>query len=83
VVNYSRVDTAPKSELYDSGGNRLLELETVDTGNLLAAGFKFPETFTVKAADGITDLYGVMYKPFDFDPEKNIPSCLCLSGSAD
>ncbi len=73
VVNYSRVDTAPKSDLYDSTGNRLLELETVDTGQLLAAGFKFPETFTVKAADGITDLYGVMYKPFDFDPEKKYP----------
>lgn len=73
VVNYSRVDTAPKSDLYDSAGNRLLELETVDTGQLLAAGFKFPETFTVKAADGITDLYGVMYKPFDFDPEKKYP----------
>ncbi|RFT14878.1 MAG: Dipeptidyl peptidase IV [Candidatus Saccharicenans subterraneus] len=73
VVNYSRVDTAPRSDLYDSAGNRLLELETVDTGQLLAAGFKFPETFTVKAADGITDLYGVMYKPFDFDPEKKYP----------
>lgn len=73
VVNYSRVDTAPRSDLYDSAGNRLLELETVDTGQLLAAGFKFPETFTVKAADGVTDLFGVMYKPFDFDPEKKYP----------
>jgi dipeptidyl aminopeptidase/acylaminoacyl peptidase len=73
VVNYSRVDTAPRSDLYDSAGNRLLELETVDTGQLLAAGFKFPETFTVKAADGVTDLYGVMYKPFDFDPGKKYP----------
>ena len=73
VVNYSRVDTAPKSDLYEAGGTRLLELETVDTANLLAAGFKFPETFTVKAADGITDLYGVMYKPFDFDPGKKYP----------
>lgn len=73
VANYSRVDTAPKSDLYDSAGNRLLELETVDTGQLQAAGFRFPETFTVKAADGITDLYGVMYKPFDFDPGKKYP----------
>lgn len=73
VVNYSRVDAVPKSDLYDSAGNRLLELETVEVGHLLAAGFKFPETFTVKAADGITDLYGVMYKPFDFDPNKKYP----------
>lgn len=32
-----------------------------------------PEPFQVKAADGVTDLYGVMYKPFDFDPEKEYP----------
>jgi len=34
---------------------------------LFATGYKFPETFKVKAADGITDLYGVLYKPYDFD----------------
>ncbi len=73
ISNYSRVDTAPKSELLDANGNRLLELETTDVSALLAAGFKFPETFTVKAADGITDLYGVIYKPFDFDPNKKYP----------
>jgi hypothetical protein len=39
----------------------------------LAAGYKFPARFTVKAADGITDLYGIMYKPFDFDPERKYP----------
>ena len=36
-------------------------------------GFKFPEPFTVKADDGVTDLYGVMYKPFDFDEKKKYP----------
>ncbi len=44
-----------------------MDLEKADLSNLLAAGYKFPETFTVKADDGITDLYGVMYKPFNFD----------------
>ncbi len=39
----------------------------------LTAGYKFPEPFKVKADDGITDLYGVMYKPFDFDPNKKYP----------
>ena len=73
LVNYSRVDTAPKAELYDSTGRRLLELETTDVSRLLEAGFKYPEPFTVKAADGITDLYGVMYKPFDFDPNRKYP----------
>ena len=39
----------------------------------MEAGFKFPEPFQVKADDGMTDLYGVMYKPFDFDPAKKYP----------
>ncbi|MDI6845868.1 MAG: DPP IV N-terminal domain-containing protein [Candidatus Saccharicenans sp.] len=73
VVNYSRVDVAPRADLYDAAGRKLLELEAVDLSRLLEAGFKFPETFKVKAADGITDLYGVMYKPFDFDPGRKYP----------
>ncbi len=70
---YSRVDTAPKSILMDAQGAQLLDLETADVSQLLDAGFKFPEVFKVKAEDGITDLYGVLYKPFDFDPARKYP----------
>jgi len=73
VDNFSRVDTEPKIVLRDSEGNMIMELETADLSLLLGSGFKFPETFNVKAEDGITDLYGVMWKPFDFDPEKKYP----------
>ena len=73
VDNYSRVDTIPETALYDCLGNKLMTLESSDFSQLLANGYKFPETFTVKAADGVTDLYGVMYKPFDFDPNKSYP----------
>jgi dipeptidyl aminopeptidase/acylaminoacyl peptidase len=73
VDTFSRVNTAPKSVLYDSNGAAAMPLESVDMGPLMAAGFKFPEPFKVKADDGITDLYGVMYKPFDFDPAKRYP----------
>ncbi len=73
VSNYSRVDTAPKSALYNSSGKMILELETSDLSTLLAQGYKFPERYVVKAADGITDLYGVMYKPYDFDSTKMYP----------
>ena len=69
----SKVNTAPRSALYDNLCNLLLELETTDLAAAIEAGFKFPETFKVKADDGITDLYGVMYKPFDFDPNKKYP----------
>jgi dipeptidyl-peptidase-4 len=70
---FSRVDTAPKSALLDAQGTQLLDLETTDVSQLLDAGYKFPEIFRVKADDGITDLYGVMYKPFDFDPARKYP----------
>lgn len=73
VNNFSRVDTFPKSELKDNLGNLVLELETADLTLFLEAGFKFPETFKVKADDGITDLHGVMYKPFDFDEAYKYP----------
>ena len=68
------MDTAPKSILLRRHGDQVVEtLETTDVKRLLEAGFKYPETFQVKADDGITDLYGVMYKPFDFDPSRKYP----------
>jgi len=73
VENYSRVNTVPASALMDGDGRKILDLEEADFSSLMAAGYQFPEPYTVKAADGITDLYGVMYKPFDFDPEKQYP----------
>ncbi|SEP38303.1 Dipeptidyl aminopeptidase/acylaminoacyl peptidase [Niastella yeongjuensis] len=73
VDNYSRVNTAPKSALRDINGNLVLDLETADLSNLVAAGYKYPEPFKVKADDGVTDIYGVMYKPFDFDSTKSYP----------
>ena len=71
--NYSRVDTEPRSALYDNTGRKILDLEKTDLSLLFAAGYTFPERFKVKAGDGVTDLYGVMYKPFDFDSTKLYP----------
>ena len=73
INTYSQVDTAPKSELFDATGLKLADLEQTDVTALTDAGFVFPEPFRVKADDGVTDLFGVMYKPFDFDPEKRYP----------
>jgi dipeptidyl aminopeptidase/acylaminoacyl peptidase len=73
INNYSRVNTVPKSDLMDISGRVTASLETTDLSLLFEAGYKFPEPFKVKASDGITDLYGVMYKPFDFDSTKLYP----------
>ena len=67
VDNFSRINTVPQSILYNSTGRKIMDLETADLSSLFAAGYKFPQPFKVKADDGITDLYGVLYKPFNFD----------------
>ncbi len=73
VSNYSRVNTTPKSELRNSNGTVIMSLEEADLSQLFATGYKFPEPFKAKADDGITDIYGVMYKPFNFDDTKSYP----------
>ena len=73
VDNSSRINTPPAADLNDVLGTCVLTLEQTDTTALIEAGFKYAEPFKVKADDGITDLYGVMYKPFDFDPNKRYP----------
>ncbi len=73
VDRYSRVDTAPVSVLRNREGEEVAELQTADLSMLEQEGWQMPEPFHVKAADGVTDLYGVMYKPFDFDPDKEYP----------
>jgi len=73
VDNCSRVNTVPNAVLVNNQGKKVMELDSADLSQLFAAGYKFPEIVKVKAADGITDLYGVMYKPFDFDSTKKYP----------
>jgi dipeptidyl-peptidase-4 len=73
VDNTSRVDTAPTSCLRDAAGNKIMDLEVCDLSRLKETGWKLPTTFVVKAADGVTDLYGNMWTPFDMDPKKQYP----------
>ncbi|MCP4728327.1 MAG: prolyl oligopeptidase family serine peptidase, partial [bacterium] len=73
VDTYSKVNMTPVSVLRNAGGDVILELEKYDMTWLSEMGYKFPEPFILKAADGVTDIYGVMWKPFDFDPEKKYP----------
>ncbi len=73
VDTYSTVDMIPRSVLRDNNGNILLSLEKADLSQLVKTGWRMPETIKVKAKDGVTDLYGVMYKPFNFDSTKKYP----------
>jgi len=73
VDNYSRIDMAPITVLRKIDGKQVAEVLKPDVSKLYAYGWKNAESFTVKAKDGITDLYGLIWKPFDFDPNKKYP----------
>jgi len=73
VDNYSRIDLEPRTVIRDNAGKFVREALKPDLGKLYAYGWKQPEMFTVKAKDGVTDLYGLIWKPFNFDPNKKYP----------
>ena len=73
VDNYSKPDAPPVSVLRDADGKLLATLEKADISKLVAAGWKAPEPITVKARDGVTDLYGLLFKPTNLDPLKKYP----------
>ena len=74
IDSYSRVDLEPTFVLKDNNGRVIIkELAKPDLRRAYEMGWKMPERFVVKAADGLTDLHGVMWKPADFDPNKKYP----------
>ncbi|MBB5985429.1 S9 family peptidase [Sphingobium lignivorans] len=74
VDTYSRIDLPPVSELRrTSDGSLVATVEKADISRLVAAGFKAPEAFVAKGRDGKTDIYGVIVRPRDFDPNKTYP----------
>lgn len=73
VDNYSRADLEPWSVVRNTDGKVVVELASPDLTRLYETGWRMPEPFTVKAADGSTDLYGYMWKPADFDSTKCYP----------
>jgi hypothetical protein len=74
IDTYSRVDTAPLHELRRvSDGGLVCPLETADIHELEAGGWKAPEVFVAKGRDGVTDIWGVIARPADFNPDKKYP----------
>ena len=70
---YSRADKPPVSELRAADGKLIRELAKGDVTQLLAKGWTSPEPFQAKAADGVTDIYGVIYRPPNLDSSKKYP----------
>jgi dipeptidyl aminopeptidase/acylaminoacyl peptidase len=73
VDSYSQPDVPPVTVLRDANGKMLLTLERADISRLVATGWKPPMQFTAKARDGKTDLYGLLFRPTNFDSTKHYP----------
>jgi dipeptidyl aminopeptidase/acylaminoacyl peptidase len=73
IDSYSTPVKPPVHELKDKNGRKLLALEKANISRLIEAGWKPPVPFSVKARDGKTDLYGLMFKPTNLDPNKKYP----------
>jgi dipeptidyl-peptidase-4 len=73
VDSYSKPNAPPIAVLRDTQGKLINTLETADISRLVASGWKPVTPITVKARDGVTDLFGLLYKPANFDPSKKYP----------
>ncbi|WP_413098169.1 DPP IV N-terminal domain-containing protein [Streptomyces sp. Inha503] len=73
VDSASTVETPPWTVVRDAAGAVVVELERPAVAPLVSAGWTPPERFTVKAADGITDLHGTLWRPHGFDPARRYP----------
>lgn len=71
---YSRPDLPPISVLRKTGDEKIIAtLEKCDITDLVALGWQMPEVFHSKGRDGKTDIWGTIYRPFNFDPSKSYP----------
>jgi dipeptidyl aminopeptidase/acylaminoacyl peptidase len=74
VDTWSRVDAPPVTDLRRSSDGKLIcDLEHADDRRLVKAGWQAPERFVAKGRDGVTDIYGVIFRPTNFNPKKKYP----------
>ena len=74
VDTYSKADVPPVTELRDAEtGKLVMDLEKADISALLAAGWKAPEVFHAPGRDGKTEMWGIIQRPSNFDPDKKYP----------
>lgn len=73
VDSYSTPDTPPVVVVRDRDGKRVMEVEKADISGLVATGWKPPMRITMKGPDGVTDIYGLLFRPTNFDSTRKYP----------
>jgi len=73
IDTHSTISTPPVHMLRSVDGRSAVELMRADISELVALGWKPPIPFTVRSTDGVSDLYGVLYLPYDLDTKRSYP----------
>ena len=74
IDTYSRVDMPPVHELRRvADGTLVCKLDEADITALEATGWRAPEVFVAKGRDGVTDIWGIVCRPQNYDPNKKYP----------
>ncbi|MCX6135097.1 MAG: DPP IV N-terminal domain-containing protein [Ignavibacteriales bacterium] len=73
IDTYSRPDVPPVVEVRHANGKLVMPIERADISKLIASGWKPPIPITMKGRDGKTDIYGLMFRPTNFDSTKKYP----------
>ena len=74
VDTWSRIDSPPVSVVRRTeDGTQVMFIERADISELLATGVRLPEVFVAKGRDGVTDIWGIIIRPTDFDPSRKYP----------
>ncbi|MFO1001309.1 MAG: DPP IV N-terminal domain-containing protein [Planctomycetaceae bacterium] len=73
IDRYSRVDLPPVTELRTADGKLLCALESADASEVLKERGAYPERFVAKGRDGVTDIWGIVHRPRNFDASKSYP----------
>ncbi|MGC4038236.1 MAG: prolyl oligopeptidase family serine peptidase [Chitinophagaceae bacterium] len=72
--NISTLDQAPHAVLRDSRNGKIItELTKADISALMAMHYHLPEAFSTIGRDGVTTIYGAIWKPSNFDSTKKYP----------
>jgi dipeptidyl-peptidase-4 len=66
-------DQPPVTYLRDRDGREVAELARSDLSRYDELGLQRVEMFTFTAADGVTELHGMLHKPSNFDPTRKYP----------
>lgn len=73
IDTYSTPARPPVAELRDADGALVMPIESADISKLMAAGWKPPMSIKMTAHDGKTEIYGLLFRPTNFDPARKYP----------